>query len=254
MSEQTIREIARQAAQQAAVSAWGIDPPYWTEQHDSVADAVAVAVLQAARARFSDLDFGEEIPEINRVLEQEFGLAEFQSVGGASVSSERQEPAGEWEVVRAGLTMCAVHMLATDKCPDCGWVQKQAATCRHQTALPQADGTYHCFPCGSTLRKADPLRPVSGGIERGEEQPPTRSMEWGLGNCYMLARRELRRLERMGCKADSMSVERWQHVVRICEEAGAKSKGVLRATLPTEYTEESPASGAESETPDEREQ
>lgn len=63
-----------------------------------------------------------------------------------------------------------------------------------------------------------------------------------LGNCYMMAKRELHRLDRASLKGlagktyNSLAVEQWQHVLRFCEEAGCKSD-ILRATLPTEITD-----------------
>lgn len=56
-------------------------------------------------------------------------------------------------------------------------------------------------------------------------------LAWAVSNCHTLARRAL---------AYSVSVydrEKWEHVLRICEKAGARSTGVLRASLPTEITE-----------------
>jgi hypothetical protein len=59
-----------------------------------------------------------------------------------------------------------------------------------------------------------------------------------LGNCYMMAKREIARLLNKGEPhgRDAVSLERWQHVKRFCEETGMKSS-ILRATLPTELTE-----------------
>jgi len=54
-------------------------------------------------------------------------------------------------------------------------------------------------------------------------------LAWAVSNCHTLARRRLR--------AQSADVEWWQHVLRICEKAGAKSPGVLRAAVPIEITE-----------------
>lgn len=49
-----------------------------------------------------------------------------------------------------------------------------------------------------------------------------------MDNCYTLARRELKRLAQEGYAAESLSVERWGHVLRICELVGCVSAGVLR--------------------------
>src|SRR5882757_6384550 len=75
----------------------------------------------------------------------------------------------------------------------------------------------------------------------GVRLPPPRTevdvqlLAWAVSNCHTLARREINRLEKGG--ALLQMIERWQHVLRICEKAGARSKGVLRASLPTEITE-----------------
>jgi hypothetical protein len=56
-------------------------------------------------------------------------------------------------------------------------------------------------------------------------------LAWAVVNCHTLARRALAR---------STSVydrEKWEHVLRVCERAGARSAGVLRASLPTEITD-----------------
>ncbi len=59
-------------------------------------------------------------------------------------------------------------------------------------------------------------------------------LAWAVGNCHMLARRALART------MSAFDREKWEHVLRICEKAGARSQGVLRASLPTELTEGSP--------------
>jgi hypothetical protein len=62
-----------------------------------------------------------------------------------------------------------------------------------------------------------------------------------LSNCYVMARRELRRISNTGRVElihglDTQSVERWEHIVRFCEEAGCRLN-LLRAALPTELTD-----------------
>lgn len=55
-------------------------------------------------------------------------------------------------------------------------------------------------------------------------------LAWAVTNCHTLARRAL---------AKTTSVydrEKWEHVLRICEKAGARSQGVLRAAMPSEIT------------------
>lgn len=54
-------------------------------------------------------------------------------------------------------------------------------------------------------------------------------LQWALDNIYTLARRELRRLERAGAsEIESVSGDRWGHVLRLCEQAGCQTRGVLR--------------------------
>lgn len=60
-------------------------------------------------------------------------------------------------------------------------------------------------------------------------------LAWAVSNCHTLARRELNRL-RPYVNPDTLAIERWEHVLRICEKAGAQSEGVLRAAVPTEIT------------------
>lgn len=57
-----------------------------------------------------------------------------------------------------------------------------------------------------------------------------RLLAWAVSNCHTLARRRLRPA------AASSDTEWWQHILRICEKAGARSEGILRASLPTEIT------------------
>jgi hypothetical protein len=71
-------------------------------------------------------------------------------------------------------------------------------------------------------------------------------VEWALDNCYMLARRELKRLGQQmvsptAPRPDPLTIERWEHVKRICEQAGLEPHGVLRRTFPTEITDGSGA-------------
>lgn len=61
-------------------------------------------------------------------------------------------------------------------------------------------------------------------------------LAWAVSNCHTLARRELNRFRPYGTP-DTLTIERWEHIIRICEKAGARSQGVLRAAVPTEITE-----------------
>ena len=96
------------------------------------------------------------------------------------------------------------------------------------------DNTFHnadncdCVRCNPELR-----RTVA-------EQAPEKSCEWAVVNCHVLARRELHRLREQivtPSASRDLAIERWEHVLRICELAGAKSAGVLRAAIPTEITD-----------------
>jgi hypothetical protein len=56
-----------------------------------------------------------------------------------------------------------------------------------------------------------------------------RALQWTLDNIYTIARREVRRLERAGAaEIESVSGDRWGHVLRLCESAGCQGCGVLR--------------------------
>ncbi len=64
-------------------------------------------------------------------------------------------------------------------------------------------------------------------------------LAWAVSNCHTLARRRLNVLGRLQPPLTALlqlELESWEHVQRICEKAGASSKGVLRAALPTEVT------------------
>ncbi len=81
----------------------------------------------------------------------------------------------------------------------------------------------------------------AGAVVRPSPELPHEQVQllaWAVTNCHTLARRAL---------ASSTSVwdrEKWEHVLRICEKAGARSQGVLRAALPTEITEGASPAGA----------
>jgi hypothetical protein len=64
-----------------------------------------------------------------------------------------------------------------------------------------------------------------------DDRLDTQLLAWTVVNCHMLARRALARSH------SAYDREKWEHVLRICEKAGARSQGVLRASLPTEITE-----------------
>lgn len=67
--------------------------------------------------------------------------------------------------------------------------------------------------------------------EHPQQEPDVQLLAWATVNCHVLARRAL---------AHTTSVydrEKWEHVLRICEKAGARSKGILRLSVPTEITD-----------------
>lgn len=119
----------------------------------------------------------------------------------------------------------------------------------NNTHCPTAEGD-----AGQLHEPMNPINPSDGLMARqaafhsttrpfmpAEQTVDLAQLQRALGNCYMTARRELRRLNNTGRVElihglDSQSVERWQHIVRFCEEAGCKSD-ILRAALPTELTD-----------------
>jgi hypothetical protein len=63
-------------------------------------------------------------------------------------------------------------------------------------------------------------------------------LAWAVSNCHTLARRRLNAL-RQRVPLDALLEKEfvsWDHVLRICAKAGARSAGVLRASVPTEIT------------------
>ncbi len=83
---------------------------------------------------------------------------------------------------------------------------------------------------------ADELAAVldtEGDRRMDDDFPPAQVqlLAWAVSNCHTLARRALAH------DVNPASREKWEHVLRICEKAGARSKGVLRMALPTEITD-----------------
>jgi len=71
------------------------------------------------------------------------------------------------------------------------------------------------------------------------EQLPERDVDAllrALGNCYMMAKREIARIQNGQSHTDAASLARWQQVKRFCEDAGCTSS-ILRAQVPTELTD-----------------
>lgn len=71
--------------------------------------------------------------------------------------------------------------------------------------------------------------------------------QWTLDNIYTMARRELHRLQPIAVQ--SLAIERWGHVLRLCEQVGCRSRGVLRDNGGSVL--DGPASGAPAATLDE---
>ena len=73
-----------------------------------------------------------------------------------------------------------------------------------------------------------------------DESHGLRTHEWAARNCHMLARREIRRLNRLQDERRNegppTSIEAWQHVLRICELSGVQGDGVLRDADPPVLT------------------
>lgn len=96
------------------------------------------------------------------------------------------------------------------------------------------DDEIHCN-CGVIFKhvelalaaSAHPPQPAQSSLSVDQIQ----LLAWAIGNCHMLARRALAKT------TSAFDREKWEHVLRICEKAGARSEGVLRASLPTEMTE-----------------
>jgi hypothetical protein len=82
----------------------------------------------------------------------------------------------------------------------------------------------------------DPLPMVAEPLATASENqhaPTTEDVQllaWAVVNCHTLARRALART------TSAYDREKWEHVLRICEKAGARSQGILRASVPTEIT------------------
>lgn len=134
------------------------------------------------------------------------------------------------------------------------------------TAHKQSADDYWAGQCSGANKCADELEALiaagrsAATTEPKQEHPPIHPDEAGdwaaanngvgariqmleraLGNCYMMSKREIARLLNrspmdVGVKSDQLTLERWNHVKRFCEETGQKSS-ILRATLPTEITD-----------------
>jgi hypothetical protein len=101
------------------------------------------------------------------------------------------------------------------------------------------------------LLVADDLKAALHGAKA--EGPPKlegriRLLERAVGNCFMMAKREIARHVNGKAPSDPKGLERWQHVQRFCETTGSKSS-ILRGQLPDEITEGSGSDRPDSERP-----
>ena len=107
------------------------------------------------------------------------------------------------------------HDDETGSCVICGWV-RQVHT-EHEIGA-----SAKCPPCVALDWPEESVAVSKAHIQL---------LAWAVTNCHTLARRALARTTSVYDR------EKWEHVLRICEKAGARSAGVLRASLPTEITE-----------------
>lgn len=136
------------------------------------------------------------------------------------------------EYIRTALEDLNLHCTDHAPDPDCDGCRSQL---RGMHLLP-------CVHCKAPTRDIGNDVPMCNDCQDQLAAAPVTDREvdvqllaWAVTNCHMLARRAL---------AHTASVydrEKWEHVQRICEKAGARSSGVLRASLPTEITEGSTA-------------
>jgi hypothetical protein len=104
---------------------------------------------------------------------------------------------------------------------------------------PLVMAIHAALDAGLLAASRQPVTPEPGPLAAEQVQ----LLAWAVSNCHTLARRELNRL-RPYVTPDTLAIERWEHVQRICEKAGARSNGVLRASLPTEITDGEPAAAS----------
>ena len=84
--------------------------------------------------------------------------------------------------------------------------------CEGNGSLKIPNGVSVCRRCGG-----DCYEPDSGPLQG-----------WVLDNIYTIARRELRRLERLAYT--DAERDPWRHILRLCEKVGCHGRGVLRDT------------------------
>lgn len=83
--------------------------------------------------------------------------------------------------------------------------------CEGNGSVKIPGGVSVCRRCGG-----DCYEPDGGALQQG----------WVLDNIYTIARRELRRLEKLAYTDEER--DGWRHVIRLCEKVGCQGRGVLR--------------------------
>lgn len=132
-------------------------------------------------------------------------------------------------------------------CRICGVVQRtdgKNKPCKGPTRLRQMEGETPSQEtpmagseaCKVTADGSEPADAHTAPPVEAQQHQDIEPLRRALGNCYMMAKREIARILNGKSQTDAVSLERWRHVQRFCEETGLKSS-ILRATLPTELTE-----------------
>ena len=99
---------------------------------------------------------------------------------------------------------------------------------------PQGKDCGHCQRLDEVMKQAEAALLA---LPSAPQEPPQADLKRkAVANCYMMAKREIARILNGKAQVDTLSLERWQHVLRFCEESGEKSS-ILRDGLPTEMTE-----------------
>ena len=70
-------------------------------------------------------------------------------------------------------------------------------------------------------------RPEKSEGNSAKSEGNSARLQWTLDNIYTMARRELNRLQPYAVP-DTLAIERWGHVLRLCEKVGCQGRGVLR--------------------------
>ncbi len=130
-----------------------------------------------------------------------------------------------------------------ERCVQC--VIEQAVSELHAASLalvqsrpelsPEDAAIVEAAVAGTSARIRAALAPIAGAQDLHER---ISVLERAVGNCFMMAKREIARLWKHQGEESSLAqtIERWQHVQRFCETTGSKSN-ILRGQLPTEITE-----------------